>query len=124
LLGVTDFPPLNRSTKDLVQCGNRFLGAVSGADLWGVLELERPHQPCDPTTIAALGVAPEKFRCGIGSRLVNHAVDAARGASFRVTTGAKNLPAIALYEGCGFAVIDQISAVDGVELIELVYPCL
>jgi len=64
------------------------------------------------------------FRRGIGSRLVNHVLGEDRAMSFRVTTGAKNLPAIALYEGCGFAVADRFRTADGVEMVELVCPRL
>ena len=56
----------------------------------------------DVLEIARLFVAPEWFRRGIGSALVQRAIDAAGGRAMVVGTGWTNAPALALYERFGF----------------------
>ena len=79
--------------------------AINGANCSGIIGCfgadEVPGQAC----IVSMWVAPEVRRQGIGARLIQAAEDWARRQGFArlsldVTEG--NLPAIALYEGCGF----------------------
>jgi GNAT superfamily N-acetyltransferase len=95
LLGVESFPPLNRDKKDILSCGNRFIGSISDNNLCGVVELEDPEFGVTETTIASMAVAPSHLRQGIGRALVRSVVEKEEG-SFRVTTGTLNQPAIEL----------------------------
>ena len=57
--------------------------------------------------IARLFVAPACFRRGVGSALVAQALAQAGGRRVRVGTGARNAPALALYERFGFRRLDE-----------------
>jgi ribosomal protein S18 acetylase RimI-like enzyme len=72
----------------------------------------------DEMVIARLFVAPARFRRGVGTALVEHALGQARGRRVVVGTGARNAPALALYERFGFRRLDGGAAGGGyVELV-------
>ena len=78
------------------------------------------EQRADELVIARLFVAPAAFRRGIGSALVAQALARADGRRVRVGTGARNAPALALYERFGFRRLDEREPAPNVGYVELV----
>ncbi len=124
LLGVDTFPPLEQSLEDLQMSPTRFLGAWVAGDLVGALG----HEPVDePVTeapgmlIASLVVAPPWQRRGVGRTLLDAAIQAFGSASMTVCTGARNMPALRLYQGAGFDERSRrLIGQPGIEVVELV----
>ena len=83
----------------------------------GVVGLEHGE---DEMVIARLFVAPAFFRRGIGSALVARALAQAGGRRVRVGTGARNAPALALYERFGFRRLDEREAAPSLGYVELI----
>ncbi|MEZ4580509.1 MAG: GNAT family N-acetyltransferase [Caldilineaceae bacterium] len=101
LLGATDFPPLRRTVADIRADDARYVGALVETTLAGVIWIETEGNPLQ-ATIAGLVVAPAYQRRGIARRLLRHVLHAVPGQTFTVSTGAANLPALALYTVFGF----------------------
>ena len=118
LLGVSDFPPLNRSKTDLLDSKNQFFGCFDEALLCGVLELETDATP--QATIASLAVHPQQFRRGVATVLVNGTLLMC-AAGVRVSTGQANAPALELYDRLGFSEIQRFMTSDRVAMVELYY---
>jgi GNAT superfamily N-acetyltransferase len=72
----------------------------------------------DPARIRAFFVDPGAARKGLGRRLVDECVRAAREAGFRAIELVATLPGEPLYLACGFAVIERfdLDLPDGVRL--------
>ena len=105
-------------------------GALAGCGGWSMRrtlyggdqakEVEDPR--LDPDTeaarIRAFFVHPEHARRGIGSRIMDACVDAARAAGFRSLELASTLPGEPLYRAFGFEAVEQIHSTlpDGVRV--------
>ena len=120
LLQAEVFPPLSRTRGDVRRSANEFFGYLARRRIVGILELEAGGASGAPVTIAALGVEPGYFRRGIGRALVRFALARVNGA-VRVTTGAGNEPALALYRQFGFRVVGRSRSAHGIELVDLEY---
>jgi GNAT superfamily N-acetyltransferase/protein tyrosine phosphatase (PTP) superfamily phosphohydrolase (DUF442 family) len=121
LLGVERFPPLERTPADIAASADVHFGAWDGASLLGVISLE--PRSSGEALISSLTVEPSAQRRGVGRALV--AVAAARADYVRlaVSTGARNLPALALYRQLGFEERRRGSVgPEGIEVIELAAP--
>jgi GNAT superfamily N-acetyltransferase len=72
----------------------------------------------EPARIRAFYVHPDWARRGLGRRIVEACVDAARSAGFHRIELAATLPGIALYQACGFTAHEAFTAPtpDGVGL--------
>lgn len=107
LLGLKDFPPLDRSVQDLQASTDHFIGAWRGDTLLGAVALARdaesPPASAPPLAINTLIVDPAHQRQGVARLLMNAVLQQARGAALTVATGAANAPALALYAEFGFA---------------------
>lgn len=103
LLGVSNFPPLERSIEYFQSSEDFFLGASLEAELVGVLSAG-PGDDADSICITALVVHPCSQRKGVGRLLLQEAFARGKGAAFTVATAAKNLPALRLYQEQGFSV--------------------
>ena len=115
LIGYPDLPPLHETLEALQATAEEIWLCSEGDELVGVVGLEHGS---DEMVIARLFVAPAWFRRGVGSALVGHALAQAGGRRVRVGTGARNTPALALYERFGFARVDGGAASRGyVELV-------
>ena len=117
LLQVKHFPVLQRTSVDVKSSKERFLGAFAGNDLVGAVSIEtgpKSTQRC----IASLVVAPSHQRQGIGRLLLAAALHECASSVVTVSTGAKNLPALALYAELGFVECARRSL--GPETLELV----
>ena len=123
LIGATRFPPLERTVEDMAQSETDLLGMREGDEVIGVVEIKRPSAAASssetsPTEICSLGVRPTHFRCGVARGLVRHVIQHYE-PPFYVTTGARNAPAIALYESSGFAIAREHRSREGIPLVDL-----
>jgi ribosomal protein S18 acetylase RimI-like enzyme len=117
LIGYPDLPPLHETLEGLQASAEEIWLCSEGDELVGVVGLERGE---DEMVIARLFVAPACFRQGVGSALVGHALAQAGGRPVRVGTGARNAPALALYERFGFRRLDEGSPTPSRGYVELV----
>jgi ribosomal protein S18 acetylase RimI-like enzyme len=105
LLGARTLPALTETPRQLRAAGERFLGAFEGERLVGAVAWKRTGPLVD---VHRLVVHPDRFRRGIGGRLLDaldeHEADAERVV---VATGAANAPARRLYERHGFAPVAE-----------------
>jgi ribosomal protein S18 acetylase RimI-like enzyme len=100
LLGVTEFPPLNKTVDDFLNSSSRFFGCMKDNVLAAAIEIENMggHQ----INIASLVVSPGCFRQGLGKRLVLWTLERLSWNVVTVSTAVENIPAIRLYEKLGF----------------------
>ncbi len=103
LLGVQHFAPLKKTAADVQASPDFHLGVVHEDQLLGVLSIG-PDEEAQALCINMLVVHPQAQRQGIGRRLVQEALQRGPGMAFEVSTGAKNAPALALYEQFGFVI--------------------
>ena len=117
LIGYPQLPPAHETLARLQATREELWLCEEGGELCGVVGLE---QHADELLIARLFVAPAAFRRGIGSALVAHALARADGRRVRVGTGARNAPALALYERFGFRRLGEREPAPNVGYVELV----
>lgn len=115
LIGATDFPPLARSEDSIRASGSLFRGCRDGERLAAVIELETAR---DLTVVASLAVRPDYARRGLGRALVSDALARSSGP-VAAATGRDNHPAVALYLGCGFEIVEESRAPEGIVLVHL-----
>ncbi len=116
LLGAKDFPPLKRPLEGYTKSTNQFYGYYEDEQLSGVIEIvEKPEY----THIQSLVVSPNFFRRGIGSKLIEYVFKHYNSSTFMVETGAKNVPAIQLYERLGFTLIKEFDTIHGIIKVRL-----
>jgi ribosomal protein S18 acetylase RimI-like enzyme len=117
LIGYPELPPLHETLEALQDTAEEVWLCLEGDALVGVVGLEHGREEM---VIARLFVAPASFRQGVGSALVAHALSRARGRRVRVGTGARNAPALALYERFGFRRLDEREAAPTLGYVELI----
>jgi ribosomal protein S18 acetylase RimI-like enzyme len=117
LIGYPQLPPLRETVEALQRAGEQFLvwqeeeqfrGAVGYIQAGSTLEICR------------LVVSPTHFRRGIAARLLE-AVETINPSIRQVTvsTTAKNLPAVTLYEKHGYRITQRTVLDDGLVRVEL-----
>lgn len=122
LIGSDGIPALTETRERLRAAGESWLGALdaetgrlAGAVAWRELD--------DGTVdICRLVVAPEAFRRGIATALLNALDGAFPGRSMVVSTGRDNEPAVALYRRRGFRAVRDREAAPGLWVTELERP--
>ena len=116
LVGVKEFPPLQRSTSHIRATGSKFLGQWIESDLAVVIEysLSAAHLSID-----SLVVHPRYFRRGLASKILKSLLDRVNWQTADVETAAMNHPAIALYEKFGFSESRHWTTNEGIDKVEL-----
>lgn len=103
LLGITTFPPLQRTAKDVLQSSESFLGAFEDHTLVGALGTQ-PDETDDSIQITSLVVHPKHQRKGIGRRLLQASIKQHASCAMTVQTAAANAPALHLYAEFQFTI--------------------
>ena len=112
LIGFDGIPPLRETLDELVRCGERFLGSYDAEGLAGIVSWKKL---ADGTVdICRLVVAPRAFRRGHASALLDALALAEPAERFTVSTGAANIPALALYHRRGFVPLGTREVAPGV----------
>jgi ribosomal protein S18 acetylase RimI-like enzyme len=117
LLEVRNFPPLERTVRDIQISNELYLAAIDDAALIGVVSIGLDEE-LEAQNIVSLVVSPERQREGIASRLMKALLEQYGYGSITVQTAVKNLPVLALYARFGFVEIKRWTV--GVEHLELV----
>jgi len=118
LLGVSDFPPLKRTRREIADAESSFIGAYAHNGIAAVTEIETDQ--ASTIDIAALVVLPKYFRMGLGTALVREIIEVHEGTRITVCTGARNAPALSLYTQLGFEASDTWIADDCIAMVKLV----
>ncbi len=116
LLQAKEFPPLKRSIQDFLSSETEFYCYRKDGRMLAVMEIrERRHS----THIQSLVVDPKYFRQGIARQLINFVLNTYNNSLFTVETGAKNQPAISLYERSGFSIVSYYHSNFGIRKVRL-----
>lgn len=118
LLGVSkeQFFPLQQSIEAIRCSKDEIWGLHSNENLIGAVFLERLHSSI---TISNLVVDPPSFRQGVAKALLKHIFDSYPDAEWFVATGAKNIPAIRLYEFFGFLPVSEEIVEPDIKLVKM-----
>jgi ribosomal protein S18 acetylase RimI-like enzyme len=101
LLGVASLPPMRLTVEQLQASDEHFQAAHLSSTLVGAVGvIDKPE--ASMTIINSLVVHPAHQRSGVATRLLLQVLAASDAASVRVSTGAGNEPALALYRKHGF----------------------
>lgn len=120
LVGITPFPPLERTANQIQTHAQRFLGCWEEDCLAAAVEYEhQTESPGGHLSIHSLVVDPSYFRQGVASRLLAHLLTDLRWRSACVETAAANQPAIALYQKFGFVLQKRWRTSHGIDKVQL-----
>ena len=129
LLGLREFPPLQRTAEQLAAARESTYfgirapaGDPASGDLVAALELEPGTSA--PLHVGTLVVHPRHFRRGLATRLLQHAIQQAGARPLSVSTAHANTPALRLYEGLGFREHERWSTTDDLAMVTLLRPGL
>lgn len=116
LIDYPNLPPLKETLSDIQGSSETFLAYEVNKKIVGVLS----YSVKDKTlTIARLVVHPDFARQGIGQTLLEYVSQHSTMKHFVVSTAAKNIPAIRLYEKHGFVLVSKQTLPDGLALVRL-----
>lgn len=122
LLGLSNFPPLQRTVADLQLDGDVYLGARLGSNLGSNLGGNSGSHAGDPLVgavafgpdpeggqllVSVLVVAPAAQRQGVARALMKQLLSLAGPWPVAVATAQANRPAVLLYESLGFVAYRQ-----------------
>ncbi|MGB0837601.1 MAG: GNAT family N-acetyltransferase [Flavobacteriaceae bacterium] len=99
-IDLESFPPLSRTISQFMECPSDFIVKDSSEGLQCAMELISLDKGL---MIRSFVVHPDYFRQGLGTLMMNYVLESYSGP-YLVETGAKNTPAIALYEKFGFQI--------------------
>ncbi len=136
LLGVSAFPPLNRTVEQVQAADAEFFGCWRDSRLEAVAEVSLAQAVVDESPGAEAGTAPvllgrsidsftvhpRAFRQGLGSRLLSFLLQRFGEVEMTVSTAKANLPAIGLYQSQGFVVVEEWRNSSGIEMVGLRRP--
>jgi ribosomal protein S18 acetylase RimI-like enzyme len=117
LIGISEFPPLQRSARQICEASSTFYGCLQTGQLVAAAEIEMTGTKM--ANIAGFAVHPHFFRRGIGSRLLHHVLHTLKDARVTVSTASRNMPAIALYEKHGFTISRYWTTHCGIQMVTL-----
>ncbi|WP_412760717.1 GNAT family N-acetyltransferase [Paraburkholderia tropica] len=119
LLGVTWFPPLDRTAADIARSPDEFFGAYIGDVLVGVASMELCNTQFG-ASISSLTVLPQYQRRGVARELMSTLLATAGSQVITVSTGRKNAPALTLYAAFGFVPVSyRTIGEEQLQLVEL-----
>jgi len=116
IIGVEDFPPLNRTLENIQITKSTFTGLFAGATLTAVSETQTDDN-C--LSIDGFVVDPQFFRKGFGSQLLQTILDESHCNVAFVETAAANEPAVRFYRRFDFREIDRWKTAEGTQLVKL-----
>ena len=116
LIGVVNFPPLQRSNTDIKNSETLFYGYVEEKNIAAVIEVDRDNNLLD---ICSLTVDPKYFKKGIASKLVSYVLENNNFSKATVETAVANKPAINLYKKHGFVEYKRWTPSHGIKKIAL-----
>ena len=116
LIDYPNLPPLFETAAELQNSEEAFVGYWLDGQLAGVLSYEERDLGVD---IGRLVVHPDYFRRGIGRALLRWLETAVAPTYITVSTAAKNLPAVQLYQSQGYTISQHTTLPDGLELVLL-----
>ncbi len=116
LIGVTSFPPLDRTIRNIKASVSRFFACWDAEVLIALIETtyQEPHLEID-----SLVVHPDYFRQGLAGGLLQFVLQHYYWETAEVETAAANLPAITLYEQFGFRETRRFSTPCGILKVAL-----
>lgn len=120
LIGVSDFPPLQRSVRDIANSTTDFYGFTENKCLAAIIEIEIEESRLD---IHSLTVDPQYFRKGIADKLINYVLEIGGFTSAIVETAVVNKPAINLYKKHGFVEFKRWTPSHGIEKLAMSMQC-
>ncbi|MCX5307075.1 MULTISPECIES: N-acetyltransferase [Streptomyces] len=116
LIGFDGIPALGESLSEMRQTDLRWVGASSGNGALAGFLAWAPA-PDGAVSIDRLCVDPARFRRGVASLLLRHALtELFPDRPVEVTTGAANAPAVTLYRRMGFTRGPDFSPVPGLTM--------
>ena len=114
IIDYYDIPPLKDTVLSLQQCGETFFGYYLNKELCGIISIKAAGEIID---IHRLMVHPRYFRKGIAQRLLNFIeVQMEDYGVIKVSTGTKNVPAVAFYLKNGFLKTEEIRITERLSL--------
>jgi len=117
IIGVENFPPLNRTLENIRSTESAFTGFFEGTTLTAISETQING---NSLSIDGLVVDPQFFRQGFGSQLLQFILNESHCDIALVETAAANKPAVCFYKRFGFKEIDRWETVEGIPLVKLV----
>ncbi|MEW6982474.1 GNAT family N-acetyltransferase [Colwelliaceae bacterium 6471] len=120
LIGVSDFPPLQRSVRDIANSTTDFYGFTENKCLAAIIEIDIEESRLD---IHSLTVDPQYFRKGIADKLINYVLEIGGFTSAIVETAVVNKPAINLYKKHGFVEFKRWTPSHGIEKLAMSMQC-
>ncbi len=119
LLGLSDFPPLQRTVAELQADGDAYLGARVSGTLVGALAFG-PDPEGGQLLVSVLVVAPAAQRQGVARALLKHLLSLAGPWPVAVATAQANHPAVLLYKSLGFVAYRQgVVGPDALAIVKL-----
>ena len=116
LVGVSDFPPLKRSSENIRDSDSVFWGILNGQRIAATVELSFTSGLLE---ICSLVVNPDFFRQGMALALLDFVELEYHPAQSVVETASANTAAIQLYQSRGFVLSRRWMTTFGIEKVEL-----
>jgi ribosomal protein S18 acetylase RimI-like enzyme len=116
LLGVQTLPPLRETIENIVTSDDDvFVYLVNDQPLGAIFFSKDAYR----ISINKLVVDPRHFRHGIARAILEHLFKTETFSSCQVSTGARNIPAIRLYESMGFRITNRERKEENLEIVSL-----
>ena len=115
VLGLQDFPPLNRTVAQIKDSHTTFFGGWQDSTLVAAIEIE--GMGTEQIHISSLGVAPDHFRQGFGTKLLNNVLTHLSWQRVTVSTAVANSPALQFYRKLEFQPQEQWTTPDNFQMV-------
>ncbi|KOU21925.1 hypothetical protein ADK52_22780 [Streptomyces sp. WM6372] len=119
LIGFSEIPALRETLQELRAEPLRWAGALTDDGQLAAFVAWQHLAPGDDIDVHRMCVDPAWFRQGLASELVAHLLtEWMPSGDVLVSTGADNLPAVALYERLGFSRVGTSEPAPGLRMAE------